>query len=144
MSRRFVSERPPTRRTGTLSRSHGETLAKHAAGWGDWGTMGITRVGTQIRGVYTYRDGTVLLGERDKDGWYRGCWSEASRDPNTNGDFGVVWFRVREDGSLDGRSQHLEPQTWLEDWDLTRSADAKIPAADQACFADSAQFVLCK
>jgi hypothetical protein len=113
------------------------------AGWGEWGTMSISRVGTQIRGVYTFRTGTVVLGERGADGWYRGCWSEATRERTTNGEFGPGWFRVRPDGSLDGRWHHLEASEWREDWDLSRTEVKAIPDADKARLADDTQFVPC-
>jgi hypothetical protein len=114
------------------------------AGWGEWGTMSIDRVGTQLRGVYTYRTGSVLLGERDADGWYRGCWTEGSRDPNVEGEYGEVWFRMRSDGTLDGRWHHLVKKGWREDWDLSRTTKRDIPAEDRARLTDATQFVPCK
>jgi hypothetical protein len=85
-----------------------------------WGNMVLRHVGTELRGSYSYDQGTVLGSY--ENGLFVGWWTEVpSRLPMM--DAGEVEFRFARnaDGSIyfDGHWRYGTTGAWNENWDLT-------------------------
>jgi Zn-dependent metalloprotease len=109
---------------------------------GDWGTMSFRQVGAELRGVYTYREGTVVV-KRSGDAW-RGCWSEPPTRSDY-GDFGAAEFRVMLEPTrarIDGRWMHQGDTAWRDDWELDW-VGLDIPPEDAARLDQSGDFRAC-
>lgn len=114
---------------------------------GDWGTMSFVRAADEkidgqvraiVRGVYTYRDGTVRLVCDQALRTCRGVWFEGSRSCTTQGDHGRAEFRLDTLSTIDGKWAHLGG-SWRHDWDLKRSGQP-IPSDDLARLRDDSLF----
>jgi hypothetical protein len=115
---------------------------------GDWGTMSFARAGDEmkngkkvavVRGVYTYREGTVRLSCDEALTSCTGQWWEASRACTVRGEHGDAAFVVSSPNTLDGKWLHLDDTAWHQNWDLERSKNP-IPEADKKRLANDALF----
>jgi hypothetical protein len=111
---------------GNTGLSVGDILGYYS---GDWGQMVLRKSGSEIWGVYEYRDG-ALIGELNAEGVFIGWWTQLpSRAGLDAGEVEFRWSRVA-DGSviaLDGRWRYGSDGEWLENWDILRVTDRSAP-----------------
>ncbi len=131
------------------STAHGNILGHWDWTSGDWGTMSFVRGDTLlkedgtsetlVRGVYSYRGGSVLLSCDPSLRKCAGKWFEGVRGcsyPN----YGSAEFQLLANGTIDGRWNHVGETHWAENWDLARSLRGEIPPEDLTRLANDTLF----
>lgn len=103
---------------------------------GNWGTMHLVFVGSEVRGAYSHRSG--LLVGRIEGQLIRGTWCQAQADEGRS-TTGAMEFRFTKRGealSLDGRWTYADaPNEWRENWDIEHALVEDASLASRAATA---------